>query len=188
MQLLEPESVLTKVIPPGTDPTVDGEILLLHGDAALLLGDLSYAARSYADARDQLQSDARPLLGEARVALARGRDAVADKKIAAAIASDKDFASIWTLKGMVHRDRAEHELARKALDRALQLDPSSTKALGARAALLLDLGNQAEAAIDIRTLREANPADLEGLYLQSWLYVSNDEHERAHSWRRLYAV
>ncbi len=181
LQLLEPNSVLTKVIPPGTDTAVDGEILLLHGDAALLLGDLGYAARSYADARDRLRSDARPLIGEARVALARGRRAVADKKIAAAMEADADSVSAWTLKGMVHRDRAEHKLAREALDRALELDPDSTKVLGARAALLLDLGDQSAAAADIKTLREANPADLEGLYLQSWLYVSNDQHARARS-------
>lgn len=179
LQLLEPKSVLSKVIPPGTDPIADGEILLLHGDAALLLGDLGYAEKSYADTRERLPRDARPLLGEARVALARGQEAVADEKIASAIEIDPDSAAVWTLKGMVHRDRAQYDLARKALDRALELDPKSTKALGARAALLLDLGEQTAAAVDIDELRAINPSDLEGLYLQSWLLVSNNEHERA---------
>ena len=51
--------------------------------------------------------------------------------------------------------------------------------MGARAALLLDLGEQTAAAEDIETLCAENPTDLEGLYLQSWLFANNGEHERA---------
>jgi tetratricopeptide (TPR) repeat protein len=41
------------------------------------------------------------------------------------------------------------------------------------------LGDLPAAAADIRDLRESDPSDLEGLYLQSWLHVSNNEHELA---------
>jgi Tfp pilus assembly protein PilF len=96
----------------------------------LLLGDLGYAAKSYADARERVPQDARPLVGEARVALARGRDAAADEKIAAAIDVDPESESAWTLKGMMYRNRAEHELARQALDRALADRPDFDQSPG----------------------------------------------------------
>jgi len=179
MQLLEPQKVLTAVVPPHTDTNVDGEIILLHGDAALLLGDLNYARRSYAEARELLPEDSRPLIGAARVALARDREGVADELIAEAIENDGDSADAWILKGMVHRDRGDYAVAREALERAIELEPLSSKALGARAALLLDLGEYEAAAADVAILRGVNPNDLEGLYLQSWLLVSNGEHDRA---------
>ena len=179
LQLLEPEKVLTGVIPPRTDAVVDGEVLLLHGDAALLLGDLNYAARSFAGARERLSADSRPLVGEARIALARGRGELADELIGAALESDPDSLGAWTLKGMVHRDRGDYEGSRAALDRALELAPRSTKALGARAALFLDLGDAPAAAADVAVLREINPGDLEGLYLHSWLLVSKGDHDEA---------
>lgn len=179
MQLLEPEKILTGVIAPGTDAAVDGEILLMHGDAALILGDLNYAQGSYAEARERIPQDARPLLGAARIALARGKDAVADELIAAAVELDPASAQAWTLRGMVLRDRGDYAAARDALDRALSLDPQSTKALGARAAMLLDAGDETAAVADIAVLREANPNDLEGLYLHSWMLLNEGEHERA---------
>ena len=80
---------------------------------------------------------------------------------------------------MNHRDHGEYEPAREALDRALALEPKSTKVLGARAALLLDLGDQTAATKDIETLRAENPTDLEGIYLQSWLFANDGEVERA---------
>lgn len=125
LQLLEPEKILTTVIPPGTDAAVDGEILLLHGDAALLLGDLNYAGRSYGEARERLPKDPRPLIGEARIALARGLGIAADELIAAAIEGDPDSADGWTLKGMVHRDRDEYAKARAALDQGARRSRSA---------------------------------------------------------------
>jgi putative PEP-CTERM system TPR-repeat lipoprotein len=179
LQLLEPQKVLTAIIPPGSDPAVDGELLLLNGDAALLLGDLNYATDSYERAHSHLPSDTRPLVGKARIALARGRQGLAMSLLDQALEAEPSSVDAWILKGMHHRDSGEKKLAREALNRALQLDPLATKALGARAALLLDLGERGDASKDIALLRDVNPHDFEGLYLQAWLLISDGERERA---------
>lgn len=179
LQLLQPEKVLTSIVPPGTSPVIDGEILLLQGDAALLLGDLNYAARSYAEAKAQLPGDPRALVGEARIALARNRSAEAVELLDAALALDPDSAVALTLRGLMLRDAGDFAEARAVLDRAVRADPSNVKALGARAALLLDIGDETGAAADIGRLRTLNPRDLEGIYLASWLHVSHGEGEAA---------
>lgn len=179
LQLLQPEKVLTSIVPPGTSPAIDGEILLLQGDAALLLGDLNYAARSYAEAKALLPADPRALVGEARIALSRNRPAQAVQMLDAALALKPDSAAALALRGLMLRDSGELDGARKALDQALRADPSNVKALGARAALFLDIGDEAGAAGDIGRLRALNPRDLEGVYLASWLHVSRGEVEAA---------
>ena len=52
----------------------------------------------------------------------------------------------------MHRDAAQYEQALEALGRALTLDPRSVKALGARAALRIDIGNLNGASSDVKTL------------------------------------
>lgn len=181
LQLLQPEKVLTSIVPPGTSPAIDGEILLLQGDAALLLGDLNYAARSYAEARALLPADPRAPVGEARIALARNRSADAGELLDAALALNPESATALTLRGLMLRDAGDRDGARVALDRALRADPSNVKALGARAALLLDMGDETGAGDDIARLRTLNPRDLEGIYLASWLHVSRGDADAAHA-------
>jgi putative PEP-CTERM system TPR-repeat lipoprotein len=181
LQLLQPEKVLTSIVPPGKSPAIDGEILLLQGDAALLLGDLNYAARSYSEAKALLPADPRPLVGEARAANARNRADEAAELLDAALALDAHSAAALTLRGLMLRDAGDHADARSLFDRALQADPSNVKALGARAALFLDIGDEARAADDIERLRSLNPRDLEGIYLQSWLSVSRGDTAAAHA-------
>lgn len=181
LQLLQPEKVLTAIVPPGTSPVVDGEILLLQGDAALLLGDLNYAAQSYAEAQTLLPADPRPLVAKARIANARNRTERAAELLDIALVLDPGNADALTLRGLMLRDAGDIDGARKALDRALAADAASVKALGARAALLLDSGDETAAAGDIERLRALNPRDLEGIYLQSWLHVSRGDSEAAYA-------
>jgi len=181
LQLLEPEKVLTGIAPPGTDPAVDGEILILQGDAAMLLGNLNYAAQSYEEARGMLPGDARPLIGAARIAGARRRPERATELLAKALAIDPNSADALTLQGLQLRDAGDFDGALEVFDRALSVAPQSAKALGARAALLLDAGDEAAASADIDLLRALNPRDLEGVYLQSWIHVSRGDSDAAHT-------
>ena len=179
LQLLQPEKVLTAIVPPGTDPRVDAELNVYQGEAALLLGDLAYAEESYTTARQLAPEDARPLVGLARVAAARRRDEVVETLLDTALAIDARSVEAWTLKGMRERDDGEFEAARESLDRALAIDPLAPKALGARAALAIEYGDEASALADVAALRQINPRDLEGIYLRSWLHVSRGETESA---------
>ena len=94
-----------------------------------MLGDLGYTSEYYAEARERLQNDRRPLIGAARVALTRNRDEPANKLIAEVLSVSPSSADAWTLKGMNHHDRGEYEPACEALNKALALEPESTRAL-----------------------------------------------------------
>jgi putative PEP-CTERM system TPR-repeat lipoprotein len=180
LQLLQPEKVLTSIIlPRGKDPRVDGEILLLHGDATLLLGNLKYAEQNYIEAGNLVPRDARPLIGRARIALARGRSAEAIVLLDEALTYDPDSADAWALKGTTDRDNGRIDQAERALSKALEIDADHEKALSARAALRLQRGAEEGARADLKRLRSLNPVDLEGLYLESLLLFREGKHAEA---------
>lgn len=179
LQALKPERVLTGILPLGHDARTDGEILLLRGAAAMVYGDLGLARQVFREAEIHLPEDPRPLIGQARVALAQGKMELAHQRLELALVRDPRSSEAWTLIGTTYRDAGDFDAAERALSEALQIDPDFDKALSARAGLKLASGSGADASVDARRVLEKNPIDLEGLYIESQLLRRDGQVEAA---------
>ena len=167
METAQPQLVITGLVPEGHTPTVDGELHLLQAAAYSMLGNRKLSEDAYLAAGVLLPVDPRPLVGRANIALRRGKRDKADKLIGQAIALAPDSFEVWMFKALAHRDFSQPGAALKSFARALEIRPTSGRALAARAALWLDLGNVEAAKEDLEKASDLGIDTLETIYLRT---------------------
>jgi tetratricopeptide (TPR) repeat protein len=134
-------------------------------EAQIQLSRLSLAsgkpdeALSYAEAANQQASTPAARVGVAYALLGKGDIGRADVAIQALEKDYPNLAATHTLKGLLLAGRSDQAGAARELDRALELDPKDTQALGAR--LRLDLREKQPAQARARLARAiaASPAN-----------------------------
>ena len=89
-------------------------------------------------------------------------------------------AEAHVARGIALARAGELDAALAALERALEVSPSSSRALVRRAILRLDLRHDVEGARrDLAALREQGPLDSLGLSLSGWLHVLDGDEDAA---------
>ena len=131
--------------------------LLLKGDVMLALRRIPQAGAAYEAllAIDSEHIDA--LLGMARVLMARDDVEAADRRLSDALRISETNFRTWTTKGDIASARQDHEQAKVAYERALELRGGD---VGARVSLtraLLELGQTEEADRYLSKLYKAFP-------------------------------
>ena len=175
LEVAEPEHVLSGFVAHGHKPQVDGELLLQQAEAYLAMSDPKRAEEAYLSAGTLLPVDPRPILGRSRIQMARGKSAESMQLIEEALRLAPDSFDVWMFKGLAHRDHHQYPDAIKAFERALQINPSSGRALSARAAMWIDLGEMDKAKADLETAKELDSNLLETVYLRT-LILFRDGH------------
>lgn len=179
MEVAEPEKVITGIIAEGHSPEVDGQLQLLQAEAYLQLGDAKQAEELFLNAGTLMPVDPRPLLGRARIQLAKGKRDRAARLLDEAIALAPQSFETWLFKATMHRDRQEFQPAIEAFGKALEIDPLSARALSARAAMWMDLGQIENAKADLSAVNELNIDTLETIYLRTLLMFREGRGEEA---------
>ncbi len=177
MELAQPERVITGIVPNGHEPAVDGELHILQGSAYAMLGNAKLAEQSYLAAGVLLPVDPRPLIERAKLELGRGKKGKADKLLNQAIGLAPDSFDVWLFKALAHRDLGQPRPALAAFAKALELRPTSDRALAARAALWMDLGESEKAREDLDKARDLGLNSLETIYLRTLLLFREGKAE-----------
>jgi putative PEP-CTERM system TPR-repeat lipoprotein len=162
-------NVLDEVLPSRRYAELESQVLVLRGHAHLGLGQLEDAERAYARAAQTDPLALGPLLGRARVHVARGRLDLAEDFADAATARAPDDATAWGLKAEIRRARDDLDGAVAAYGRAIEANPQALDARLGRASLLADLGRDREAEADLAAVREKVPDHPQAAYLQALL-------------------
>ncbi|MFT4585519.1 MAG: putative PEP-CTERM system TPR-repeat lipoprotein [Gammaproteobacteria bacterium] len=164
---------------PGYDGGV--EILTLRGRAHLELDQLDLADETFIAAAKSDRANGNPLLGRARVAVARGQLALALDHVNRAIEIDSKHAEAWYQKGDIRRVQGDFSGAIDALSRALELSPQHMRARLARSSLYLHDGAVEDAFSDATIARQNVPSDPTAAFIiwQSLLRLGRPEEARA---------
>jgi putative PEP-CTERM system TPR-repeat lipoprotein len=156
-------------------PGIEADIQQLRGEAYL-------QGRRFGDAETAFQASARlrpgsaePLLGQARVAISRGKLAVADELAERAALMAPENANAWYTKGEIRRHSRDWPGAIENFSKALDLDPGFLRALIGRAASLIDNGRVEEAREDIEAVRDVMPEDPRAAYLHALVLAKDDD-------------
>ena len=179
LETAQPQRVITGLVPEGHTAEVDGELHLLQAAAYSMLGDRKLAEEAYLAAGVLLPVDPRPLVGRARIALAKGKRDKANKFVQQAIALAPDSFDVWMFKAKAHRDLSQPQAALKSFARALAIRSTSGRALSARAALWLDLGNMKAAKEDLEKASDLDVDTLESIYLTTLIMFREGMAEEA---------
>ncbi len=135
-----------------------------HGRANLYRGMLAYEAGDLASAGAHLErsiaavpDDALAHRGLAWVLFHRGDVAGARARMARSVELAGDDAGAHVEQALLHRESAEPELAIRALERAIAIDPASIDARLLLGEVLFGQGKRSEAAVQYRKVLEIDP-------------------------------
>jgi putative PEP-CTERM system TPR-repeat lipoprotein len=159
------EQALDEIFPGTGDPKADAEILSLRGDSHFALGELDLASDAFAKAAALMPKDTAHLLGKAKVLLKKNEYDAAEAEVIAAIELDANDPKLWLGKGSIAHVRGDLQAALADYDRALDLDPENETVRFARLGVLVDSGNDQEAAEAVKKYREDFPGDARAAYL-----------------------
>lgn len=179
LEIAKPEQVITGFVASGHRPQVDGELQLLQADASLQLGDKKSAEEFYLSAGTLLPVDPRPILGRAKLALIKGKRDKAQMLLDEAVQLAPESFVAWLFKSIFHRDHQQYEQATKAFEKTLELEPTSGRALTARAAMWMDLGQTDKAKSDLKQVRNLGGETLEAVYLRTLLMFRDGRGDEA---------
>ena len=179
LETAQPEMVITNVVAEGHTPDVDGELHLLQARAYTMMSNRKLAEESYLSAGTLMPADPRPLIGRAGIELSKRKFKKANKLIQQAIGLAPDSFDVWLFTALAYRDVGQPADALAAFGRALQLRPTSARALAGRAALWLDLGRVAEAKEDLQKAEDLEVDTLETIYLRTLLMFREGQVEEA---------
>jgi tetratricopeptide (TPR) repeat protein len=126
-----------------------------------------------------LPVDPRPIIGRARLKLSAGKSQLALKLVNEAVLLAPESFDAWVFKAMFHRDHQHFPDALDAFEKALAINPTSGRALTARAALWMDLGQTDNAKADLLQVENLASDTLETIYLRTSLMFRDGKSEEA---------
>src|SRR5581483_3085358 len=141
----------------GPDPKAQAEGNYLAGQAAFLKGNFTEAHEKFAEVRKLNPSDPRLPAAEGEVYLAEVKLDQALMAFQEASQLDPKRATTWSRIGYIHQLKGNREDAKKALAKALELNPRDFNALESRAEIELKEGSLMDAVGDFLKASEAAP-------------------------------
>lgn len=158
---------------------VEGEILLIRGQAQMNLGLIDDAETSLRRAIGLRPDDPRPKIVLAQLLISKGALSAAERLAEAALLLAPQASEVWVLKGELRRLADDLDGAVDYFSRALDIDPSDMAARLDRAASLIDLDRDAEAASDLEAILRFAPDHPPTLYLTALLAAKRKEYKAA---------
>jgi len=165
----KPALAVERFSPVGMLASQQVAVLAMRGTAHFEMGNPREAARSFEEARKIDPKSALPLIEEIPTLLLTGQKDRARALAVSAIALDPKNASAWNMQASVLHDALDMNGALAAYNQALALEPRHVDARVARAAVLLDLGREADAAKDLEFLVDNAPEEPRAAYLRAML-------------------
>lgn len=167
LALGRPEVVIDRVQPSGLSPDLQVEVLTLRGNAYLELRKTTEAMQSFDQARSIDPRSPTPLIAEVAMLLQAGRIDQARAKAEKALELGPKNPAAWSARGSVLHAALDTAGAMAAYNKAIELNPNYVDARISRAALLIDLKRDAEAAKDLEMVRPLVPDEPRANYLRA---------------------
>ena len=158
---------------------VEGEILLIRGQAQMNLGLIDDAETSLRRATGLRPDDPRPKIVLAQLLISKGALSAAERLAEASLLLAPQASEVWVLKGELRRLADDLDGAFDYFSRALDIDPNDMAARLDRAASLIDLDRDAEAASDLEAILRYAPNHPPTLYLTALLAAKRKEYKAA---------
>ena len=161
--------LLDEFFPYGRSPEVEAELLQIHGMAHLQLGAVRDAERAFWRASDLRPNDPGPMLGLARLEIARRNLQAAEELADKAADADPSNQDVWYLKGEIRRHMHDFESAISHFGEAVAIVQQHIPALVGRAASLMELGRNDQALEDIILVQSIVPNHPQASYMHAVL-------------------
>lgn len=163
----------------GQDSETAAGIETLRGLAQLRLQKLEEAEKSFLSALRTLPNDEKALIGMARLKLSVGDFSAATRYTNWALKANAKNSDGWYMRGEIARLQRDKDGALAGFNRALELDPGSTKALLGRGGLLIALGRIDAAETDVAKVRTINPGLARAVYLHYLIFKNRGDIKKA---------
>lgn len=161
------KELLERYTPEGLPVMQQVGLLLVRGQAYRTLGNTRAALRAFQDAATLDPKSVPALLAQADLLGSQGKRAEATSLLDRAMAMAPNDASIWRVKASFAQSAGNAQGALAAYSKSIALDPQSADARVGRAALLMGLGRDSEAEVDVEYLHKESPKEPRGLYLRA---------------------
>jgi len=162
-----PEKVIERIPASGLPAAIQVEALSLRGTAYAESGNLRLALKSFEEARSLDPKSLAPLLAEIPVLIAANQPDRARAAVAKALELAPNNAFVLSMQAALLHAGLDLGKALETYDRALAIDPKHVDARVARAALLIDLGREAEAEKDLDQLKSLAKDEPRAAYLRA---------------------
>ncbi len=169
LRLGETTKLLETITTSGLPRNIQPEILTLRGTAYAMSGNMSAASAAFAEARQLDPQSAAPLIAEAPLLLRVGEYDRAKALVIKATELEPKNAMGWYQLGTIQHGQGDRKGALASFDKAISLQPKLVDAHVSRAAVLLSLGNQAEAIKVLALLKEDKVVEPRASYLRASL-------------------
>lgn len=169
LALGRPEAVIDRIQANGLPPALQVEVLTMRGNAYMELGKNSLATQSWDQAKAIDPRSALPLIAEIPMLLATGRLEQARERANKVVQLAPNNASAWNVQASVLHRSLDVAGALTAYGKALSIAPRHVDARVARAALLIDLKRDQEAANDLDFLKTFAADEPRAAYLRAVL-------------------
>lgn len=173
------DAVLDDIRSGNRNDKVEGEILLIRGQAQMSLGLIDDAETSLRSATGLRPNDPRPKIVLAQLLMSTGALRAAERLAEEAIVLAPQAGDVWVLKGELRRLADDLDGAVAYFSRALDIDPTDVAARLDRAAALVDLDRDAEAASDLEAILRYAPDHPPTLYLTALLAAKHKDYKAA---------
>lgn len=167
--------------------TVDGAssaeqqaaVHILRGYAQIGNRDYESAEASFAEALQKNPVSAEAILGQSRLARARGNNDQALNLANQAIERSPTLSNALQMRAELYMGQGELKKAVSDYTRAIELDPRNVEALVGRAETLIKLGRDEQARSDLKAYETAQPGSPAAAYLRAILAFRSDDLETA---------
>jgi putative PEP-CTERM system TPR-repeat lipoprotein len=160
-------------------PEVEAEVQVLVGKAQMGLGKLDEAQQAFFAAETLAPYEAGPAVGRAQLLLARGDTRTAANLVERALRLAPDSPEAWFVRAEIRRLSADLPGAVDDYGKAIELDPRHLQARIHRAATLIDLRRDEEAAADLDFVRADAPNQPQAAYLKALVLARANDVEGA---------
>ena len=169
LQLGNTHKLIDTISPVGLPATVQAEVLTLRAGAYALNGNSAQAAKSLADARVADPQSALPDMAEAPILLRAGEPDKARDMARRATVRAPGSATAWFNLGTVLFSTGDLPGALTAFDRALAINDRHVDSRVSRASILFAQGRKADAAAELKTLKDGNAREPRASFLRALL-------------------
>jgi len=163
------KKLIDQITTSGLPTNAQAEVLTLRGSAYAMSGNVTQAAKSFAEAKALNPRSGSPWTAEAPMLLRLGER---DKAKASAIKGTElspNEAGAWYTLGTILQGQQDLKGALAAQDRALKINPKQVDARVARASIQIGSNQEAEASKDLAQLVEWELEDPRASFLRGFL-------------------
>ena len=179
LQLNEPKTLLDTITLTGMPQSMHAEVLVLRGTAFAMSGNMASASAAFAQARQLDPKAAAPLIAEATLMLRAGDRDGARKAAQKATELAPDNSMAWYQLGIAQQSQGDKKGALASYDKTLALSPKFVDAHISRAAVLLSLGRQEDAAKALWQLKEWGVVEPRASFLRATILARRGDTKAA---------